>query len=120
MSCLSALSLEFSHDLAELLYACKIIHGLVGLFIDEAGISLQKSVTRSSGLRLLVLRARTEKVKSYFKCRIATLRNDLSLSVVIIPRFHVFRRALYKRRMKFCVTKFLMNTNYYFINFNLI
>ena len=58
--------------------------------MDEAGISLQKGVTRSSGLRLLVLRARTKKVKFHFKYRIATLWNDLLLSIVSIPRFHFF------------------------------
>ena len=63
LSCLSALSLECSRDLADLLNVYKIIHGLVGLSMDEAGISLQigLGVTRSSGLRLLVLRARTVK-----------------------------------------------------------
>ena len=97
--CLSALSLERSRDLADLLYAYKIIHGLVGLSMDEAGISLQKGVTHSSDLRLLVLRVCTEKVKSHFKYRIATLWNDLPLSIVSIPRFHLFRCALYSHFM---------------------
>ena len=71
-SCLSALSLECSRDLADFLYAYKIIPDLVGLSMDEAGISLQKSVTHGSDLRLLVC-ARTEQVKSHFKYRIAIL-----------------------------------------------
>ena len=73
LSCLSALSLERSRDFADLLNAYKIIHCLVGLSMDEAGIYLQKGVTRSSYLWLLVLRACTKKIKSYFKYRIATL-----------------------------------------------
>ena len=67
--------------------------------MDEAGISLQNGVICSSDLRLLVLRARTEKVKSHFKYRNATLRNDLPLSDVSNPRFHLFRRVLYSRFM---------------------
>ena len=82
-----------------LIICLQIIHCLVGLSMEEAGISLQKGVTRSSGLRLLVLRARTEKVKSHFKCRIATLWNNLPLSIVPISRFHLFRRALYSHFM---------------------
>ena len=95
LSCLSVLSLEFSRDLADLLYAYKIIHGLVGLSMDEEGISLQVGVTLSSSLRLLVLCARKIKVKSHLKYRIATLRNDLPSSIFSTPRFHLFRRALY-------------------------
>ena len=96
LSSLSVLSLERSRDLADLLYANKIIHGLVGLSMDEAEITLQKGGTRGSDLRLLVLRARTERVKSHFKFRIATLWiNDLPLSIVSIPRFNLFRRSLY-------------------------
>ena len=72
---------------------------MVGLSTDEAGISIQKSVTHGAGLRLLVLRARSEKVKSHLKYRIATLWNDLLLSIVSIPRFHLFRRALYSHFM---------------------
>ena len=52
--------------------------------MDETGISLQISVIRSSGLRLLALRARTVKVNSHFKYRIVTLWNDLPLSIVSI------------------------------------
>ena len=48
LSCLSTLSLECSRDLADLLYVYKIIHGLIGLSMDEAGISLQIGVTRNS------------------------------------------------------------------------
>ena len=90
LSCLSTLSLKRSRDLADLLYAYEIIYGLVSLSLDEAGISLQIGVTRSSGLRLLVLRARTVKVKSHFKYRITTLWNDLPLSIVSIPCFSSF------------------------------
>ena len=76
LSCLSALSLERSRDLADLLHAYKIFHDLVSLSMGEAGISLQKDVTRGSDRRLLVLLARTEKVKSHFKYKIATLWNN--------------------------------------------
>ena len=51
LSCFSALSLERSLELADLYYAYKINHGFEGLSLDEAGISLQKGVTRSFGLR---------------------------------------------------------------------
>ena len=97
--CLSMLSLERSRDLADLLYVFKIIHGFVGLSMDEAGISFQIGVNRSSGLQLLVLRACTVKVKFHFKYKIATLLNDLPLSIVAIPRFHLFRRVLYNHFM---------------------
>ena len=67
-----AISLKCSWDLADLLYAYKIIHGPIGLSTDEqSGIAFQKGVTCGSNLRLSVVRARTERVKSHFKNRIA-------------------------------------------------
>ena len=85
--------------LINILYAYKIIHSLVGLSMDEAGINLQNGVTCGYDLQLLILRARTERVKSHFMYRNTTLRNDLSLSIVSIPHFNLFRRALYSHFM---------------------
>ena len=67
--------------------------------MDEAGINLQNGVTCGYDLQLLILRARTERVKSHFMYRNTTLRNDLSLSIVSIPHFNLFRRALYSHFM---------------------
>ena len=50
--------------------AYKVVHGLADLSMGEAGISLQKGVTRGSGLRLSVLRARTESIESHFNSSI--------------------------------------------------
>ena len=95
LPCLSAVSLKRSRDLADLLYGSKIIHGLAGLSMDESEINLQKDMTRGSELRLSVLLACTEIVKSHFKYRIATLWNVLLLSIVSIPQFNFFRSVLY-------------------------
>ena len=85
--------------MAALLYAYKIIHGLLGLFMDETEISFRIDMTRSSDLRLVVLRAHTVKGKSHFKYRIATLWNDLPLSIVSIPRVYLCQRVLYNHFM---------------------
>ncbi len=59
------------------MYAYNMMHSFAGLFMGEAGISLQLCMTRSSGLPLLVLRTRPVKVKSHFNYSLATLRYDL-------------------------------------------
>ena len=74
---LSTTSLEYSRDTAHLIVTYKVIHRLVDLSIGEASISLQKGVTRGLELRITVLQACTESIKSHFRFRIAALWNEL-------------------------------------------
>ena len=91
LSNLSLLSLESTRIEADMILVYKILHGLMDITPEDAGLNLCKSNTRGGGLRLLQPRASTAAAASLFPSRASSQWNSLPLDIIKRPSLSLFK-----------------------------
>ena len=91
LSNLSLLSLESTRIEADMILVYKILHGLMDITPEDAGLNLCKSNTRGGGLRLLQPRASTAAAASLFPSRASSQWNSLPLDIIKPPSLSLFK-----------------------------
>lgn len=91
---LGILSLESSRLEADMITVYKLMHGLIGIKLKEAGLQMCCNNTRGGGLRLRPLVAHNMAAAAMFKYRVPTVWNSLPLSVVSCSSLVTFKSAL--------------------------
>ena len=73
----------------------KLIHGLYGITLEDAGLSLCNSITRGSGVRLKQGHVINNAICNLFKYRVPQQWNSLPLNIVQCTNFTSFKRKLF-------------------------
>ena len=88
---LSLLSLESQREYTDLITVYKLIHGMMGVSLDDTGLKLSSNCTRSGGTRLQQLEPTTTLCASRFKFRAASMWNSLPWEAYQLPRLAMFK-----------------------------
>jgi hypothetical protein len=91
---LEMLSLEAKRAELDAVTVYKLQHNMVGLRLDEAGLSININNTRGGGTRLMQQHVSTVKAASYFKHRAASLWNSIPNNVTLCSSLTMFKRHL--------------------------
>jgi hypothetical protein len=91
---LEMLSLEAKRVEIDAITVYKLHHNMVGLRLDEAGLSININNTRGGGTRLMQQHVSTVKAASYFKHRASSLWNSIPNNVILSPSITIFKRQL--------------------------
>ena len=73
----------------------KLIHGLLGITLEDAGLSLCNSITRRSGVRLKRGHVINNAICNLFKYRASQQWNSLPLNITQCTNFTSFKRKLF-------------------------
>ena len=73
----------------------KLIHGLHGITLEDASLSLCNSITRGSGVRLKQVYVINNAICNLFKYRAPQQWNSLPLNIVQCTNFTSFKRKLF-------------------------
>lgn len=87
----SLLSLESQREYTDLITVYKLIHGMMGVSLDDTGLKLSSNCTRSGGTRLQQLQPTTTLCASRFKFRAASMWNSLPWEAYQLPRLAMFK-----------------------------
>ena len=91
------LALNASHmqqsqrEYTDLITVYKLIHGMMGVSLDDTGLKLSSNCTRSGGTRLQQLQPTTTLCASRFKFRAASMWNSLPWEAYQLPRLAMFK-----------------------------
>jgi hypothetical protein len=88
---LELLSLELSRIESDVITVYKLIHGLMGINLKDAGLVLNSGVTRGGGLKLQQRHTRNNVTASFFMYRAPCEWNSLPNEVLSSPTLSVFR-----------------------------
>ena len=72
----------------------KLIHGLHGITLKDASLSLYNSITRESGMRLKQGHVINNAICNLFKYHAPQQWNSLPLNIVLCSNFTSFKRKL--------------------------
>ena len=89
------LSLESRRIERDMHTASTLIHGLHGITLEDAGLSLCNSITRGSGVRLKQGHVINNAICNLFKYRVPQQWNSLPLNIVQSTNFTSFKRKLF-------------------------
>ena len=95
----------------------ELIHGLHGITLEDAGLSLCKSITRGSGVRLKQGHVINNAICNLFKYRAPRQWNSLPLNIVQCTNFTSFKRKLFVHLQENDMTFFYV-LNILFYSFN--
>ena len=94
LSDLSLLSLEAQRQLTDYVTVYKLRHGLMGITLDDVGLSLSTNNTRGGGVRLQQRQTVSVASASLFKFRAPIAWNSLPADAVQKPTLSQFKQAV--------------------------
>ena len=89
------LSLESRRIECDMHTIFNLIHGLHGITLEDAGLSLCNSITRGSGVHLKQCHVINNAICNLFKYRAPQQWNSLPLNIVQCTNFTSFKRKLF-------------------------
>lgn len=91
---LSLLSLESQRRLSDYVTIYKLCHNMLGVTLNDVGLSLSANNTRGGGLRLQQHHTTSVSSASHFKYRAGTMWNALPYDIIRQPSLSLFKNAV--------------------------